>query len=127
MVQSFRSNAWRPSPGSWLANWLNARPHPDSFVCGVLVRDGGRRRKTGRWQYRQSAVDPLRVGDVVTLSHGTKDRLRLRIDPDPFGAETRPRPRPGLAVLVGTVIESGERVLIAVPPGEVARFGIADS
>ena len=127
MVQSFRSNAWRPSPGSWLANWLNARPHPDSFICGVLVRDSGRGGKTGRWQYRRSAVDRLLVGEVVTLNHGTKDRLRLRIDPDPYSAEPRPRPRPGLTVLVGTVVDSGARVLIAVPPGEVARFGMADS
>ena len=126
MVQSF-PNAWRPSPGSWLANWSDRqRPHPDSFICGIRMLGDGRHGRAGRWQYRRSAVDQLTAGDVLRLYHGTKVTLRLRMDADPHWGGAGPRPRPGLAVLSGSVVDGGMRLLLAVPLGEVVRFGVAD-
>jgi hypothetical protein len=125
MVGSFAPNAGRPSPGSWLANWLERqRPHPDSFVCGVRTIDGTVPGQSQRWRYRRSAVDRLRVGDVLTLHHGAKDTLRLRMDAEPYWPGSGPRPRPGLTVLVATVVGSGARVMVAVPPGQAVRFGV---
>lgn len=125
MVGSFPSNAGRPSPGSWLANWLERqRRHPDTFDCGVRTLDGTVPGESPRWQYQRSAVDRRRVGDVVTLRHGTKVTLRLRMDPEPYWLGSGPRPRPGLIVLVATVADTRARLLIAVPPGELVRFGV---
>jgi hypothetical protein len=125
MVGAFSPNSRRPSPGSWLANWLDTqRPHPDTFTCGVRLLDGTAPWETGRWQYQRSAVDQLRLDDVVTLHHGPRNTLRLRLDADPFWAAGGARPRRGLTVLVGTMVESGDRLLVAVPPGEIVRFGV---
>jgi len=108
-----------------LANWLaRQRPHPDSFDCGVRTVDGTVPGESHRWRYRRSAVDRLRLGDVVTLHHGTKDTVQLRMDAEPYWQGSGPRPRQGLIVLVGTVVGSGARLLVAVPPGEVVRFGV---
>jgi hypothetical protein len=125
MAGSFSPNAGRPSPGSWLANWLDRqRSHPDTFNCGVRTVDGAVPGESGRWKYRRSAVDRLRLDDVVTLHHGTKDTLRLRMDADPYWQGSGPRPRQGLIMLVATVVDSGARLVVAVPPGEVVRFGV---
>ena len=110
-----------------MANWLSRQqPHPDSFVCGVRPVDGAGPRKTLRWQYQRSAVDQLIPDGVVTLYHGTKETLRLRMDPSPFVELTKPRARQGLVVLSGTTVESRLRLLVAVPMGEVIRFGLTD-
>jgi hypothetical protein len=125
MTGAFPSNAARSSPGSWLHTWLEKQKrHPDTFDCGVRVRDDSVNGGTARWRYRTSAVDQLVSDGIVTLHHGTKITLRLRIDDDPFWHGEGSRPRHGHAVLAAVDAESGARLLVSVPPAELARFGV---
>jgi hypothetical protein len=125
MVGWLPSNARRPSPGSWLSNWLEKQQrHPDAFLCGIRVRHGTLPGVSGRWRFRVSAVDPLLADGVVTLHHGTDRTLRLHLDEDPFWPQDGAAPRPGHTVLIGTEVGSAARVLVSVPHGELVRFGI---
>jgi hypothetical protein len=125
MTGAFPSNAARSSPGSWLHTWLERQKrHPDTFDCGVRVRDGSVNGETARWRYRTSAVDQRVSDGIVTLRHGTKITLRLRIDDDPFWHGEGPRPRHGHAVLAAVDAESGAQLLVSVPPAELVRFGV---
>jgi hypothetical protein len=69
-------------------------------------------------------VDDWRDGGVVAMRFGKGETTRIRLDPDPWWKGSGPRPRSGLDVLSGRCAESGAQVLIAVPPGELIRFGI---
>ena len=119
------SNAARPSPGSWLARLMQRNHHhPDSFMCGLRVLDGRVQNEGHRWQYRRSAADQLIEAEVVTLHHGTGNNLRLRLDTELAWDRTGTKPRAGFAVMSATDVDSGARVLLAVPPGELVRFGV---
>lgn len=121
MVDGIPGNSPVPASGSLLATWLERlTPHPDSFVCGVRVRDGALRGERARWRYRRSAVDRLVLGGVVTLYHG-KVRLRVRFagpvgDARPLGV------RPGYVVWAGTEQSSGAKILVTFPVGQTHRF-----
>jgi hypothetical protein len=78
----------------------------------------------GRWRYEKSFVDPMRDGRIVTLRHGAQDAFRLELDADPYFAGEGPAARPGMTVLSASVVGAPARVAIAVPRGELARFGI---
>lgn len=106
-----------------LADWLaRLTPHPDSFVCGVRRPDGAAERS--RWRYRRSWVDPWHEGEVVTIRHGERDRIRVRLDADPWWHGSGPRARAGFTVVSGRSADSGRRLLLAVPPGELSRVGL---
>lgn len=120
------TNAGRPASGSLLAGWLRrVRPHPDTFVCGFRWADGEPGTRQG-WRYRRSWVDPLHDGDVLSMRHGDEDGMRIRLDEDPWWNGPGPAPRHGLAVLSGRSVDTGVRILLAVPPGELIRLGIDD-
>jgi hypothetical protein len=87
-------------------------------IDGVLPGRGG------RWRYERSFIDPLRNGRVVTLHHGARDLFRLQVDADPYFSGVGPAARAGMAVLAAAVVGSPARVAVAVPFGELVRFGI---
>lgn len=129
MVFEWSHSSRRPALGSALADWLERiTPHPDTFVCGVRRPDGDGTRGSQRWRYRRAWVDPLRLDDVVTLRFGGDRPLRVRLAADPLAAAAEeaagPAPRPRLVVLSGASADSGDRLCLAVPAGELVRFGI---
>ena len=120
------SNSYRPSEGSWLDRIFGSRSHPDSFVCGVRILEGNLTAESTRWKYKSSGVDGFIDDGVVTLHHGAGNDLRLRVDPEPRWDGRGPKPRPGHRALTAVEIDSGARVLLAVPPFHLFRFGIGD-
>jgi hypothetical protein len=58
------------------------------------------------------------------MRFGTGETIRIRLDPDPWWSGGSPTPRAGLDVLSARSADSGAQVLIAVPPGELVRYGI---
>jgi len=121
----FSPNTRRSAEGSLLRGWLDRfQPHPDSFVCGILRPQGAGSTGGGRWEYRRVWVDQLVSDGVVTMQFSKDDRLRVRLDADPWWKGEGRAPRSGLEVLSARSADSGEHVLLAVPPGELIRFGL---
>jgi hypothetical protein len=58
------------------------------------------------------------------MRFGEDATMRIRLDPDPWWHGGVPSPRSGLEVLSGRSADSGTQVLLAVPPGELVRFGV---
>lgn len=140
---SWYPNAARPSPGSWLAAYLDRHDgQRDTFLCGLRVLSGAVAGETHRWRYRRSAIDALVLDGVHTLHHGSDVTLRLRVDAQLQWDRTGPRARTGFATVsaavvggalvggavVGGVAEGADgtvvRVLLALAPGELIRLGI---
>jgi hypothetical protein len=115
----------RSAPQSFLGKRAARRtPHPDSFDCGIRVITGSLDGESSRWRYRLSGADPLIVGDVVKLKHGTKVTLRLLIDKESRDDGGGGLTKPGYTVLTAVEQGVGAQVQISIPPAELERFGL---
>jgi len=61
---------------------------------------------------------------VVSVRIGTTQTVRIRLESDPRWDGVGPRPRHGLAVLCARTTDTDDRLLLAMPTGELIRFGI---
>jgi hypothetical protein len=122
MVHTFPGNSGRPSDDSFIGRLLaRSKPHPDSFVCGVRVRDGAVAGERRKWSYRRSAVDRLVSEGVVTLNHGDDVALRLRLSPEavaPTGLDLRDN----WIVFAATETATGAELLITLDSAEIDRI-----
>ena len=119
------SQSWRPPPDSLIGRWLYARPHPDSFDCGVRVVSGAVAGERSRWAFRRSAVDPLTECDVgVVLHHGTKVTLRLVLADPPLMPGPGPSARIGYAVIRAVVRDTDADVEVSCAVNHLFRFGV---
>ncbi|MCW2527569.1 MAG: hypothetical protein JWM76_2429 [Pseudonocardiales bacterium] len=117
--------ARRSAPQSFLGKRLARQtPHPASFDCGIRVVSGSLAGEGSRWRYRVSGADPLIVGGVVKLKHGTKVTLRLLIDKESLDDGGAGVTKPGYTVLTALELAVGAQVQISIPPGELERFGL---
>ncbi len=118
--------AFRAASGSLVANLLRrATPHPHTFVCGVRWPDDA--APSGRWHYERAWVDPWAEGHdgkQLRVRLGDKQILHIRLDPNPWWSGDGPPPRPGMLTLAARSTQAGERVLLAVPAGNVCDFGV---
>lgn len=100
-------------------------PHPDTFLCGIRWPDGDANGSGKRWRYPRVWIDPYVEDGVRTIRLGKQQTLRLRVDANAEWTGEGPKPLSGHVVLAGRTADTGTQVLLAVPVGQLARFGAA--
>ncbi len=117
-------NWGRASPDSALGRLLRRARHPGAFICGLRWPEADDPKARNRWRYRPAWVDPWPEGDALTVHFADQETLRIRLDADPWWHGGGPAARPLFAVLSGRSADAGARLLVAVPQGELIRFGV---